>query len=1052
MEDKTPGFVTSILSGFTPGATPWITVTRSLVISFLILIHAIPICVDFNLIQCILFAFGLSISILFTKALIYYLNSLVNRSFEIDESSSDIGTSQVQEQEDMQVPDGIPTKLWEMRGKFSATDQITEQMFSDLLSKGFDTNSIMLFFRFVRNPSFYNSISSSKEPIKNRREYIRMCGCVCKLPFSRITLNALFPGNDSLKYLFFLFIFCFSQCTFVPMIMSYVTIWEKLLYALYSGASLYSLLSPPEVDPYSTTKGDIMTGITRPFSITILCSLYILFAYLYENGTENTYVNELIITIEWRKILYVLCGTCRVCFDLFPLVLLILISHPATFLTWLLEWISRYLFGLSGTTGLLHAIFQTLRSTAVMFVCYALIHNNTALKLSAAMGVALFILQIPLTVTTILKEKLISRLLITAGTSVICFISCYCSATMAYLSFDAIIGMSVTCCFLFDIVWPYINAHSFYVLFYTRIINLPNRTINVLRNLTPCLFVPLVLGSILTKYPINPWITAIMIVSALNISICEPHMWAFSLIIDKITLFTEFGMPNASINLFIGLMLSRKIRSIMPTMDYWRRGRLAGLYYLYDTYYSDSIAAKVKDFIITQATILLPGPDTVLSTPGFLWSLITGAPFHSPQNFSLIMLPCAPRPNCFWDTSQSRTDDISKPFIVSLTEHPVEAPVYSSLSRALVKSLASMVKSGSLGIIESNDFLLFLSEPLAAFVHIIALEPSCVRFQLRGLEYNDETLCHLGEIARLKDDVASYQDRIPNILSMMTYAGTDWTTRAKNMPIMQYNVTTISASRAFLGIDKSDIEKWGALVFCTILDGKNSIIISQQPGELNKTLVDVIKGNNLKVDNARASSAFATLLGLTLTNGVPDGAKLMEFFSQVSASTDILYISLYTPAARLFALILAVVSMGIAPETTDLEECNEFIKEVQESFLPAPITSPEFSTAFKRETKDIFSITERGKEITVLFFRLTEVQYDIMHIQRAFVRSFWASEAFLQVFFGEDNEERLSIQEDDHMLHNLILQACDLPIGYPAMVSPILSSYLTPDDELFLDR
>ena len=47
---------------------------------------------------------------------------------------------------------------------------------------------------------------------------------------------------------------------------------------------------------------------------------------------------------------------------------------------------------------------------------------------------------------------------------------------------------------------------------------------------------------------------------------------------------------------------------------------------------------------------------------------------------------------------------------------------------------------------------------MVAILHIIALEPTCVRFQIRGLEYEQQTLCHNGELSVIQQIILEQKD------------------------------------------------------------------------------------------------------------------------------------------------------------------------------------------------------------------------------------------------------------------------------------------------------
>ena len=150
------------------------------------------------------------------------------------------------------------------------------------------------------------------------------------------------------------------------------------------------------------------------------------------------------------------------------------------------------------------------------------------------------------------------------------------------------------------------------------------------------------------------------------------------------------------------------------------------------------------------------------------------------------------------------------------------------------------------------------------------------------------------------------------------------------------------------------------------------------------------------------------------------------------------------PAARFTVLILELVASQIAPEITDMADVVDFIIETYDKYAVTPITSEEFSKEFEEEKRSILSMIRKEDRINLINFNLTLNNWNVFQIQREAVRSFWASEANSQLFLSINASERNSIQMDEQFLHNLIVQSCNIPLGYPALVSPILSSFSVP--------
>ena len=82
---------------------------------------------------------------------------------------------------------------------------------------------------------------------------------------------------------------------------------------------------------------------------------------------------------------------------------------------------------------------------------------------------------------------------------------------------------------------------------------------------------------------------------------------------------------------------------------------------------------------------------------------------------------------------------------------------------------------------------------------------------------------------------------------------------------------------------------------------------------------------------------------------------------------------------------------------------NIFLNELEDDYLVSPITSSKFEIGFRNEMKSLVTVEEKDGEKSLLFFRLTSVIWDVIKVQKAFVRTYWTSESQLQVFYGEKN-------------------------------------------------
>jgi hypothetical protein len=400
------------------------------------------------------------------------------------------------------------------------------------------------------------------------------------------------------------------------------------------------------------------------------------------------------------------------------------------------------------------------------------------------------------------------------------------------------------------------------------------------------------------------------------------------------------------------------------------------------------------------------------------------------------MLPSTPRPNLFWELNNGQNIDIKVPFSVRLTEHPVETPVYTSAARALGNSLSSIVASGEIGIVDSNDIFLFVHSNVACFVHIISREPFGVRFQMRGLEYYRETSCHRHELGALNSNAEEYEV-FGNFWVRIGYEGSNWQVRALNVVFELYDVSVIAIDLSFLG---DHFDDWALLAFCFGL--RNADLEGIEESSEN---IDEIRGVCKRFRNETDLGKINALWWIVRRRLLYSSrrsfiANIGEVFNKRMEQ----YPEVLRPAIEAMVLILALQSMDLAPNIQDTGEVDKWLDELKDGYLCAALGSAEFEAAFKEGKKCLCSVALKENVSSLLFFRLDPCSWNVFSIQRESLRSVWASEANSQLFLGEDESERFSVQNELRSLHNLIVQSCNLPIGYPAFVSPILSSYNVP--------
>ena len=1046
----------SIFSGLVLSKSFLINFIRISVYFALIILFMVPSFVDFSASTGAAYSCGIACLILIAKLVLITMNLIVDHTQTID--CSNTRTSQ-QGQKNKRVvdiesdvaPDDIPQELWNQRRRIPQNGPVVETVFTELIAEGFSSNDVIKLVNIiVIEPDQRRRHEEEEEAIENelrnkKMNILLLFGHQFKIPFTRLTVNALFTGNYSYLYAIVSFILNFIMIYLATLVMPFFSIGVRIWLSFIYGTALYSSLSPPEVDAYSTTRGDIYTGVMRPFSLALISIL--LFIALMEFEPPSFY-DELHVFFTWEELLFYLKIFCEVTLFLFPLLSILFFGHPITTLTWVFEWISQYLAGQSGTSGIKHAFLVILRAGIIEFCIYFILNDTySGETIIICCILCLLLIQVPLTIQFKFTCKTVKTIFSIIIFTLFCFISCSIAIDNAFSSGDELLFFSFFYIVLFDIVVPYISSYSSYFLCVMRINKYFSKTISTLRLLTPYVIVPIVLCVNLQRYPVSPILAGFIIIMYFSKAFTEPHVVAIAIFFHMVLFNYELQIYQGSaLGMMYALILSRKLTSVYTITDFYARSRLPFITLKIDQFIQKpSLITDIIVFGIYFASILVPGPDRIISFISYLWSFISGAPFCT--TFPCILIPLPPRPNHFWNQIfLGSTVDITRSYLLHRTEHPIETPVYSSMTQSLVNNLGFLIKTGKLGVVSSNSFFLFLSEPLAAFVHIISIEANLIYFQVRGLEYNDETVCHLGEIGRLGEDIQSYENNKPNFFSNIQYRLTDWRLCAKNIKMPQYNVSKFEAERLFIGLNKERAIYWIYISLAYSISLSPSIytnVPNPKNGELNENFVQALALFSIPVDTPEQKKAYKSLSDTYISSLFDEESclDLNQFRDLFHGSTN----KILQDSAMKLLLWLSLLSMDLGPENDTKEEIMTFINDTEELYFVSPIQTSSFNDEFEKGEKDLVTFEKTSDGINnVLFFRKMIVHWDVMAIQKEFVRSFWATDALQQIYFGDDNSERLSIQEDDHTLRNLIVQACDLPIGYPAFVSPILKSFSSP--------
>uniref|UniRef100_A0A8C5MI97 Pecanex-like protein n=1 Tax=Leptobrachium leishanense TaxID=445787 RepID=A0A8C5MI97_9ANUR len=87
-------------------------------------------------------------------------------------------------------------------------------------------------------------------------------------------------------------------------------------------------------------------------------------------------------------------------------------------------------------------------------------------------------------------------------------------------------------------------------------------------------------------------------------------------------------------------------------------------------------------------------------------------------------------------------------------------------------------------------------------------------------------------------------------------------------------------------------------------------------------------------------------------------------------------------------------------------------------------------------------VNEGSDEYKVIMLHKSYLSFKVIKVNKECVRGLWAGQQQELIFLRNRDPERGSIQNNKHVLRNLINSSCDQPLGYPIYVSPLTASYI----------
>lgn len=1011
-----------------------------------------------NLIGC-----GCVIGLFFLiKLVLYFFTFLLKTSLDISVSEASV-------KEDR--PEHIPPEIWELRSILRNPNTNIDATVSDLIATGVEVDGVLKLVEYLQTESGVSVEISESDDDQN--PVINICGRLYTLPFSRNSIGSFFPATFSFDILIFIAAFGFASAYLPLSLKDQFLAREKWWVAIVCATSTYSILIPPETDPYITFSPDPWTCVARPFAISIVSTLWRVFLRI-EQDYSVTKLPFYDIEINWAVWLPYIFDILKYSILLLPFWVVIgFVGHPLSVFVAILEAACRYLFGQNGVKGKLHLAVQILRGAASVACCWALLnHEFSKLYLSFAIAIATFINTIPL----YFNVRNYRIVLISYGYSfLLAILSFVCSYCIVYLPNNEnkqkiILWFSFGWFLAIDVVLPYTTSCNPYFLLHFQIFNVfPG--IGLIRDFSQLIVGPLFISACLLETSFHPLLLAFIIVHATQKCNSEPHIFALAVIMTVMLFPKDLGYYDYSINLLLSLLFSSKLEIVYHVVNLTYRSRnvfeLGEIFSQYDEPILNLIGS-----ILACILEEMPASDFVFKIPSMIWCSITGASFTCHSGSSFWLSPGPLRPFYFFDFP-IKTHQGS--FLKNSSEYPIETPIYSSACRTFINEFSRIARFGCLGYVSAGDIFLFKAEDLMMFVHVISIESSVYRIQCRGLEYNSTTICHSGEAGELSSDISNYS-LLPNYFMATKSKYRAFDLQAIQVSLLIYDVNRTNLTDAFLGCSPRQIYEIFLGSYCYIIATQKDLLFEIPLHEEIESTMAFTTNCSERIEQLVMARLAALNLNQTLSPEESSLAKVLwlsivrALFNQETSSLNYQILVdaykgniqfddsamwIYNTSTLLSNIVIPSIRLGCAAcylenalpiDFDENDQCSpetmiEFIEEVESTFVIADIDAQTFETKFyNKEKKSIFALENvQGKPYIIRFYLNTKV-WSVFRVKPEWARALWSGEARTLLFYLNTNEERSSIQQNDNLLNNLILQSADSPIGYPAYLSDILDS------------
>jgi hypothetical protein len=373
-----------------------------------------------------------------------------------------------------------------------------------------------------------------------------------------------------------------------------------------------------------------------------------------------------------------------------------------------------------------------------------------------------------------------------------------------------------------------------------------------------------------------------------------------------------------------------------------------------------------------------------------------------------------------------------------------------------------MLSNGELGLVTDDSFFLMVAGDLVAIVHVIALEAHRVYFQLRGLEYVQRTFCHGGELAVLQQTVAEHAP-IGNPGHAFAFAFSMFDLRIAEWGADMVSLTRLPFADAVLSGLGRTAPAWElrALIFGVLAHVAANGALPPDGAHLDGVVpqfsvahLALVRGFATRLDVVDDDPLLRRLWNIIhfIRGAIVGGSgelcpeRMLELFDgradlgELAREEDAVLSSF-----RFSVAALMCASVGFAPDGDDEEELFGFLKETYDTYRAMPIRSPHVTRDAGSGSRGVVSMVAEQDAVSIVRFAKSKIEWTFFSLESECIRGYWSNEARSILFLAMSSRERNSIQMNVHSLRNITNQSCNPPIGYPALVTDVLESYIDMD-------